>query len=431
MYQRTSVGLDVHARSVVACGIDGETGEVFERRLTPQHGEILAWIRNLPAPVAVAYEAGPTGYGLARFLPENGIDCVVAAPSKLQRPAGDRVKTDRRDARHLARLLHLNEIVAVNVPSVTQEAARDLVRAREATRKDLMSARHRVSKLLLRQGIVYYGGRAWTGKHELWLRAQHFDVPGRQLAYDTVFDTMLATTDRRDRLDTAIAAMAADSEYTPVVTRLGCLRGVSTLTAFALAVEIGDWHRLTGRSVGAYLGLVPSESSSGGSRVAGTDHQDRQRARPPAARRSGLAPPHRVSAQCGAAAPLGSGQLRRHGPAASAGNRRLHARWQGVRRTPQTRHRRQRRDRPRTRRLVLVAGRARRLSASSLMPHPGSLRDRRSPLDRCQGRFSSLRCGDSTLTPALHGDHHGKDPGNGPTAAKMSGRSNTCGDGSA
>ena len=166
-------------------------------------------------------------------------------------------------------MLHLNEIVAVTVPSVTQEAARDLVRAREATRKDLMSARHRVSKLLLRQGIVYYGGRAWTGKHELWLRAQRFDVPGRQLAYDTVFDTMLATTDRRDRLDTAIAQLAADSEYTPVVTRLGCLRGVSTLTAFALAVEIGDWHRLTGRSVGAYLGLVPSESSSGGSRAQG------------------------------------------------------------------------------------------------------------------------------------------------------------------
>ena len=90
-----------------------------------------------------------------------------------------------------------------------------------------------------------------------------------ELAYDTVFDTMLATTDRRDRLDTAIAQMAADSEYTPVVTRLGCLRGVSTLTAFALAVEIGDWHRLTGRSVGAYLGLVPSESSSGGSRAQG------------------------------------------------------------------------------------------------------------------------------------------------------------------
>ena len=96
--------------------------------------------------------------------------CVVAAPSKLQRPSGDRVKTDTRDARHLARLLHLGEIIEVTIPSVEQEAARDLVRAREDARGDLMSARHRVSKLLLRQGIVYSGGKAWTGKHELWLR---------------------------------------------------------------------------------------------------------------------------------------------------------------------------------------------------------------------------------------------------------------------
>ena len=102
---------------------------------------------------------------------------------------------------------------------------------------------------------------------------------------------MLATVARRDRLDAAITAMAAASEFTPVVTRLGCLRGVSTLTAFGLAVEIGDWHRLTGRSIGAYLGLVPTESSSGELPVAGVDHQDRQRARPPAADRGGLAPP--------------------------------------------------------------------------------------------------------------------------------------------
>ena len=103
----TSVGLDVHARSVVACGLDGRTGELFERRLTPDRGEILGWIRSLPGPVAVTYEAGPTGFGLARFLTGQGIDCQVAAPSRLQRPSGDRVKTDMRDARHLARLLHL------------------------------------------------------------------------------------------------------------------------------------------------------------------------------------------------------------------------------------------------------------------------------------------------------------------------------------
>lgn len=160
--QRTSIGLDVHARSVVGCGLDGDTGEVFQRRLCPDHREVLEWIGSLPAPVAVTYEAGPTGFGLARALDAAGIDCVVAAPSKLQRPAGDRVKTDARDAAHLARLLHLGQVVAVTIPSVAQEAARDAVRAREDCRGDLMTVRHRISKLLLRQGIVYSGGQAWT-----------------------------------------------------------------------------------------------------------------------------------------------------------------------------------------------------------------------------------------------------------------------------
>jgi transposase len=123
--QRTSVGLDVHARSVVACGLDDHTGEVFERRLGSDHGEILAWLGDLPGPVAATFEAGPMGFGLARCLNAAGIRCVVAAPSKLQRPVGDRVKTDVRDARHLARLLHLGEIVEVQIPSVEQEAARD------------------------------------------------------------------------------------------------------------------------------------------------------------------------------------------------------------------------------------------------------------------------------------------------------------------
>ena len=136
----TSVGLDVHARSVVACGLDGRTGELFERRLTPDHGGIESWIRSLPGPVAVTYEAGPTGFGLARYLTGQGIECLVAAPSRLQRPSGDRVKTDLRDARHLARLLHLDQIVAVVVPGVEQEAARDLVRARDAVRGEMQCA---------------------------------------------------------------------------------------------------------------------------------------------------------------------------------------------------------------------------------------------------------------------------------------------------
>lgn len=267
--QRTSVGLDVHARSVLGCGLDGDTGEVFQRRLSPDHGEIVAWLGELPGPVAVTYEAGPTGFGLARALTAAGISCEVAAPSKLIRPAGDRVKTDARDAAHLARLLHLGQITAVTVPTAAQEAARDLVRARDDCRGDLMTARHRVSKLLLRQGIVYSGGNAWTSRHELWLRAQRFDDPALQLSYEAGFDAMLACLDRRNRLDDAVMKLAADSEFTPVVHRLGCLRGVATLTAFGLAVEIGDWHRLTGRSIGAYVGLVPSEYSSGETRSQG------------------------------------------------------------------------------------------------------------------------------------------------------------------
>jgi transposase len=260
--------LDVHARSVVACALDGDTGEVFQRRLTPDHGEIVAWLGDLPGPVAVAYEAGPTGFVLARALAAAGISCEVAAPSKLIRPSGDRVKTDARDAAHLARLLHLGQITPVTVPTASQEAARDLVRAREDCRGDLMTARHRVSKLLLRQGIVYSGGQAWTGRHEVWLRSQRFNSAALQVSFDAAFDAMLACVDRRNRLDDAITSMAADSEFTPVVHRLGCIRGVATLTAFGLAVEIGDWHRLTGRSIGAHVGLVPSESSSGDNRAA-------------------------------------------------------------------------------------------------------------------------------------------------------------------
>lgn len=267
--QRTSVGLDVHARSVVAAALDAVTGEITRARLTPAYDDVLRWVTGLAGPVVVTYEAGPTGFGLARFLTGAGVECRVAAPSKLQRPAGDRVKTDARDALHLAKLLHLGEVVEVTLPSVSQEAARDLVRAREDVRSDLMGARHRLSKLLLRHGVVYYGGKAWTVSHDAWLRQQRFDQRGLQMAFDTAYETVVAVLDRRNRLDAAIEEMAADSEFTPVVNRLGCLRGVSTLTAFALAVEVGDWHRLSGRSIGAYLGMVPTESSSGGSRSQG------------------------------------------------------------------------------------------------------------------------------------------------------------------
>jgi transposase len=152
---------------------------------------------------------------------------------------------------------------------VGQEAARDLVRAREDARADLTRARHRLAKLLLRHGIVYYDGKPWTQRHDAWLRAQCFDQPGTRLAFQAGYEAVAEVAARRDRLDGQIAGMAADSEFTALVRRLACLRGVSTLTAFALAVEIGDWSRFTGASIGSFVGLVPSEHSSGTTRSQG------------------------------------------------------------------------------------------------------------------------------------------------------------------
>ncbi|MCF7551039.1 IS110 family transposase [Pseudonocardia sp. WMMC193] len=309
------------------------TGQLHERRLTPDHDELMAWLQALPGPVEVVYEAGPTGFGLARFLTDEGLRCQVAAPSRLQRPSGDRVKTDKRDARHLARLLHLDEIVPVTVPSIAQEAARDVARAREDVRGDLMAARHRLSKLLLRHGIIYSGGKPWTINHDHWLRARRrlpiFTAqPGLGLTFDIAYDTLLATLARRDRLDAAIAEMAAHGEYAPVVARLGCLRGVSTLTAFGLATEIGDWRRLSGRSIGAYLGLVPTESSSGTTRSQGSITKTG----------NGHARRLLIEAAWHHRRPLRPSAVlrRRHehaGPAArdrgERANRRLHARWVG------------------------------------------------------------------------------------------------------
>ncbi|MDI3213831.1 IS110 family transposase [Arthrobacter sp. AL12] len=269
MNKRTYVGLDVHARSVKGCAIDHDTGEILRQSLAANDAGIAEWVSGLPGPVLVVYEAGPTGFGLARLLASAGIECLVAAPSKLQRPPGDRVKTDARDAEHLARLALLGQITSVRVPGHADEAARDLVRAREDVRGDLMRARHRISKLLLRHGQVYSGGHAWTNAHHTWLHRQHFEDPALQAACEAGLETAELTLDLRNRLDAKITALAATDRYAPVVRALMCLRGISVLTAVGLAVEIGDWTRFTGSTIGAYLGLVPSEHSSGASRSQG------------------------------------------------------------------------------------------------------------------------------------------------------------------
>jgi transposase len=186
------------ARSVVAGVIDQGSGEVRSLRLPPGGDATVAWLQTLPAPVRVVYEAGPTGYRLARACAEPGISCVVATPSRI-RPAADRVKTDRRDAEGLARLLRLGEITPIRVPA-PEEAARDLVRAREDARGDLMRARHRLSKLLLRHGLVY-DGTAWTRTHDGWLRRQRFQGGPLAIVFDECYGRMLDAKSRRDALD--------------------------------------------------------------------------------------------------------------------------------------------------------------------------------------------------------------------------------------
>ena len=262
------VGLDVHARSVLASVLDAASGELRTQRVPPQSEQTVVWLQSLTRPVRVAYEAGPTGYGLARACAQAGIACTVAAPSKIPRASGDRVKTDRRDAERLARLLRLGELVAVRVPSPDEEAARDLVRAREDARGDLMRARHRLSKLLLRHGLVYEGS-AWTLAHDAWLRRQRFEHRPLALAFDECYGAVASAKGRRDALDRAIAELASEAPFAGVVARLVCLRGVSTLTALALSVELGEWERFSPHSLGPFLGLTPSEDSTGGRRRLG------------------------------------------------------------------------------------------------------------------------------------------------------------------
>jgi transposase len=343
--ENTSVGLDVHARSIAGAAIDTTTGEVLTARLGPDSAGVLAWLGELSSghgSLAVAYEAGPTGYGLARALGAAGHRCVVAAPSKIVRPAGEKVKTDAKDALLLARLLRMGELTAVRVPTVTEESARDLVRAREDARRELMSARHRLAKLLLRHGHVYTGGAAWTGAHDGWLRRIRRDElavagAGTLAAFDAGYESVVTILARRDRLDAAILAVAADSEFTPVVDRLCCLRGISRLTGLGLAVEIGDWDRLTGARIGAYLGLVPSEHSSGASRSLGgitrTGNTHARRLLIEAAwHHKPRYTPGATMRERWAAAPAAAAAR------GDAGNRRLHHRWTvlAARRKPHT-----------------------------------------------------------------------------------------------
>ena len=278
---RSWVGLDVHAAKVVAAIVDGESGELRVQRLPGATAKVVEFCAGLPGPARVAYEAGPTGFGLARGLDAAGIGCVIAAPGKIARPATDRVKTDRRDAELLVRLLMAGQLSAVRVPSVAEEALRDLVRAREAVRGDLMRGRHRVGKLLLRHDQRFDGSN-WTQAHRAWLNHVELVDPVAQAVLVDAIGAVDALVVRRDALERAMVAAIPGSPWADTIARLRCLRGIDTLTALGLAAEIGDFERFERPTrLMSFLGLVPSESSSGERRrqgaitKAGSEHARR------------------------------------------------------------------------------------------------------------------------------------------------------------
>jgi transposase len=267
---RTLVGLDVHAAKVVAAVLDAETGEVQWFRVSGDVGQAAGLCAGLPRPVRAAYEAGPTGYGLARELARRGVQCVVAAPSKIPRASGERVKTDRRDAEHLVRLLLAGKLHPVRVPGADEEALRDLVRARDAVRVDLMRCRHRLSKLLLRRGIRFDDGRAWTERHRAWLAGVELGHGAAQATLADAIGAVDALVHRRDQLEREIVARLDGAPWATQTARLRCLRGVDTLTAVGLCAEIGDFERFArAEQLMSYVGLVPSETSSGEQRRLG------------------------------------------------------------------------------------------------------------------------------------------------------------------
>jgi transposase len=275
------VGLDVHAAQTYVAVLDPVSGEVRTRRIVGPPERALDFVASLGNGVVGVYEAGPTGFVLARAAVERGLELRVVSPGQMPRKPSDRVKTDKRDAIRLARLLAAGELSFCRVPSVAEERFRDLVRAREDLRGDLMRARHRLAKFLVRQERVYRG-RAWTREHERWLaRLDLDDAASRATLLDYV-SAVQGLLQRRTALEQALDELAPASPYAHTIARLRCFRGIDTLSACGLAAEVGGFQRFDHpRLLSGYLGIVPCEHTSdqqrrqGGITKAGPGHARR------------------------------------------------------------------------------------------------------------------------------------------------------------
>jgi transposase len=263
----THVGIDAHKKDLFVAMVIGPQTTPVTWQLANEPTAVRRLVRKLerdaPGPVRVCYEAGPCGYALQRQLTTSRVSCQVIAPALTPRKPGDRIKTNRRDARKLVELLRAGLLTEVRPPTPDDEAVRDLCRARDDAREDLQRCRHRLGKLLLRRGL-HYSGRNWTHAHRRWIDSLAWAHTAERAVVD---DYLLAITQleaRLSELDAKLTEIAQTAPYREPVGWLRCFRGIDTLTAILILAELHDFRRFqSAPALMAYLGLVPGEDSSG------------------------------------------------------------------------------------------------------------------------------------------------------------------------
>lgn len=270
------IGLDVHNDSIAVSLAPSESTEVRRYGIIGgQHDDVLRLLKKLSAAhpeagLQFCYEAGPRGYPLCRFIRSHGAHCSIVAPSKVPRQPGDRVKTDRRDADQLARLLRAGELTGIYVPEPQDEAVRDLIRARYQVSKQQHRARQQLKMFLLRQNIRYTGTKAWTAQHLRFLATVKLPFAEQQFVFQEMVNVISEAGQRLDRYEKQIASVVESWCWEPVVRALMSLRGVALLTAATLVAELGDLERFaTAPQLMSYLGLCPSEHTTGNDRQQG------------------------------------------------------------------------------------------------------------------------------------------------------------------
>ena len=263
------VGLDVHKETIAVAyvGAEREAEVISLGTMGTRQGDIDKLVRKLQGKgktLHFVYAAGPCGYWLYRYLTKPHLTCWVVAPSCIPKKASERVKTDRRDAMQLARLLRSGDLTPVYIPSIEDEAIRDVVRAREDVLKDLKAAKVRLKAFLLRQDIRYAGRANWTAAHVRWLASVVCPTPAQQIVFQEYVRAVSEQTERLQRLEAELQALVQTWRWAPVVEAIQALRGIQFTAAVTLIAELGDLHRFaTPRQLMSYLGLIPSEHTSG------------------------------------------------------------------------------------------------------------------------------------------------------------------------